>query len=93
MKTLSAILLAAILAIPAHAASKAKSSGGRLPAGWAKLDLTEAQHAAIVKTQADFKTKIDAAQKALDDLKDEQRAALLAHLTPEIGRASCRERV
>jgi hypothetical protein len=56
---------------------------GQLPAGWKKLGLTEDQVQTVYKTQAAYKAKIEAHEKAIADLKTEERVKLLEVLTPE----------
>ncbi len=54
---------------------------GQLPQNWGKLGLSEEQKQKIYKIQNDFRNKVDALQKQLADLKDQERKELEKVLT------------
>jgi hypothetical protein len=54
---------------------------GQLPAGWSKLGLTDSQKQQIYKTDAEYRTKIDALEAQIKDLKKQRKAELEKVLT------------
>jgi hypothetical protein len=55
---------------------------GTLPANWGKLGLSDEQKQKVYKAQADHKTKIAALEKQIKELKEEEKTAMEAVLTP-----------
>jgi Spy/CpxP family protein refolding chaperone len=55
----------------------------QLPAGWAMLNLSDAQVKQIHSVQDDYGPKIAALKKQLDDLQKEERAKMYEVLTAE----------
>jgi cell division protein ZapA (FtsZ GTPase activity inhibitor) len=65
------------------AANKADKSSGRVPAYYAKVQITPEQREKILSIQKDFAAKIDPLRKQLDDLTKDRDAKMAAVLTPE----------
>jgi Spy/CpxP family protein refolding chaperone len=63
------------------AQEKAKGRGS-LPSGWSKLGLSDDQKKQVYSLQAEYRTKIDALQLQIDELKKKERAELAKVLTP-----------
>ncbi len=53
----------------------------QLPANWAKLGLSAEQKTKVYNIQTDYKAKIDALAKQIDDLKKKEKSELEAVLT------------
>lgn len=96
MKTIvNALLLGSLLALPislraadepkaekpAAAAKEAKVTG-RLPQYYGKAGVDAAQKKKIYEIQAKFKSKIDALEKEMEELKSQQETEIRAVLTP-----------
>jgi hypothetical protein len=54
-----------------------------LPQGWAKLGLSAEQKDKVYKTRAEYKAKIDALRKQIDQLAEEEKVELSKILTDE----------
>jgi len=65
------------------AAKKADKSSSRVPAYYAKVQITPEQREKILSIQKDFAAKIDPLRKQIDDLTKERDAKMAAVLTPE----------
>lgn len=76
----SLILVAGHLYYPANAQKKIS---GRLPNYWNKLGLSKAQTLEIYKIQGDYKAKIDALEKQIEDLKAQERQDMVKILSDE----------
>lgn len=67
----------------ADSEKKAKASGDRLPAYYAKIGLSEAQRKSIYAIQNKFEAQIEELEKKIADLKSQQTAEIEAVLTDE----------
>jgi hypothetical protein len=65
------------------AAKKADKPSGRVPAYYAKVQITPEQREKILSIQEEYAAKIDPLRKQLDDLTKERDAKMAAVLTPE----------
>jgi hypothetical protein len=54
---------------------------GRLPQGWGKLGITDAQKQSVYKVQTGYEAKIDALKKQLSDLESQRDAEMRNVLT------------
>jgi Spy/CpxP family protein refolding chaperone len=54
---------------------------GQLPQNWGKLSLTDEQKQKVYKVQGDYRPKIDALQRQISDLRDQERKELETVLT------------
>jgi hypothetical protein len=55
---------------------------GTLPANYSKLGLSDAQKKKVYETRSAFRAKIDALQKQINELRDQERTELVKLLTP-----------
>jgi cell division protein ZapA (FtsZ GTPase activity inhibitor) len=62
---------------------KADKPSGRVPAYYAKVQITQEQREKVLSIQKDFAAKIDLLRKQLDALTKERDAKMAAVLTPE----------
>jgi flagellar basal body-associated protein FliL len=61
----------------------AKAAKGQLPAGWQKLDLTDAQKEEVLKLNAEYKAKTDKLQDEISRLRAEVARKRVAVLNDE----------
>ena len=55
--------------------------GGRLPPNWTKLGLSDEQKAKVYSVQADYRTKIDALERQIKELRKKEEGELHKVLT------------
>jgi hypothetical protein len=79
-----ALVLGLAVLIGAGASQEKKDKAkGQLPAGWKDLNLTAAQKEKVYEVNAQYKTKIDALNKQINELKSQQKKDQVAILTDE----------
>jgi Spy/CpxP family protein refolding chaperone len=76
-------LLAVALLVSSGPTQEKKGAKGQLPPGWGKLDLKAEQKAKIYDIQNNYKDKIGALKKQIQELETQQRAEMVKVLTPE----------
>jgi Spy/CpxP family protein refolding chaperone len=66
---------------PKDAKEPAGKMRGQLPQNWGKLGLSEEQKQKIYEAQGKYRTKIDALQKQIADLRDQEKKDMEVVLT------------
>ncbi|HTQ40680.1 MAG TPA: hypothetical protein VMJ32_16780 [Pirellulales bacterium] len=72
---------AAAAATDSTSATDDAKAKGRLPSGWGKLGITDAQKQSIYKVEASYETKIESLRKQLSDLETQRDADIRNLLT------------
>ncbi len=85
VSTLAGLLIVGLAVMVGTGTSQEKKgkAKGQLPAGWTKLNLSDAQKEKIYEVQGNYRMKIKSLQDQIDQLKVDQRAAEVKVLTNE----------